>query len=126
MWPSSASSALYSSLECLMYFGVGRPLVVWVSPAITRNITRSTGICTSSGQTPRKGVDLVFLVERHHRLVERLAVALVLGLQLLELGLEPLHGQHRAGALDVNGASTSITVSVSRVMRQAVARGSVP
>ena len=47
------------------------------------------------GQTPAERVDLVLLVELHHLFVELLAVVLVLRLELLDLGLHPLHGDHR-------------------------------
>ena len=44
--------------------------------------------------TPER-VDLVLLVELHQLFVELLLVVLVLRLQLLHLGLRPLHGDHR-------------------------------
>ena len=46
------------------------------------------------------GVDVVLLVERHHLFVELLAVVLVLDLQLPDFRLEPLHLDHRPGALE--------------------------
>src|ERR1700716_1793412 len=54
----------------------------------------NTGGCTNSGRHPPSGLTLL-LVELHHLFVELLAVALVLRLQLLDLGLQPLHRQHR-------------------------------
>ena len=52
------------------------------------------------GQAPAERVDLVLLVELHQLFVELLPVALVLLLDLLHLGLEPLHLQHRLRALE--------------------------
>ncbi len=46
-------------------------------------------------QAPGERVDLVLLVELHDLFVELLAVALVFRLELLDLGLDPLHGEHR-------------------------------
>ena len=46
-------------------------------------------------QTTRERVDLVLLVELHHLFVELGAVVLVLRLELLDLRLRPLHGDHR-------------------------------
>jgi hypothetical protein len=50
-------------------------------------------------EAPAERVDRVLLVEGHHRLVESLAIALVLVLELLDLRLQALQRQHRAGAL---------------------------
>src|SRR5581483_8071050 len=42
--------------------------------------------------------DVVLLVERHHRFVERLTIVLVLRLQPLQFWLQSLHSQHRSCA----------------------------
>jgi hypothetical protein len=51
------------------------------------------------GQAAADGIDLLFAVEAHHLFVELLPVVLVLLLQLPDLGLKPLHLDHRPGAL---------------------------
>ncbi len=51
------------------------------------------------GEAATDRADVVFLIEHHQLGVEALPVALVLGLNLFEFGLESLHLQHRFGAL---------------------------
>ena len=46
------------------------------------------------GKAAAERTDLVLLVELHHLLAHLLAVVLELLLDFLELGLEPLHGDH--------------------------------
>ena len=59
------------------------------------------GHLQETGEASSERAGSVLLVEPHHLLVEHLPVlrALVLGLELLHLGLQSLHRQHRLGAL---------------------------
>ena len=51
-------------------------------------------------QTPTQRIDAVLLVERHQLLVHLLAIVLVPRLNRFEFGLQSLHLQHRARALE--------------------------
>ena len=61
----------------------------------TRNRANSTGIWMISGRQPESGLTLFSLVELHQLFVLLLAVVLVLRLDLLDLGLDALHRDHR-------------------------------
>ena len=57
------------------------------------------GHLSEERQARRHRVDLVLLVELHHLLVERLAVAAVLFLEARHFRCQSLHFQHSLGAL---------------------------
>ncbi len=94
--------------------GVGRAVPFDLGPAVQSGVLELHGVeslqdveqpeedrdLQEHGQTAHQRIDLLRLIELHHLLAESLLIALVLGLQLLELGLQRLHRPLRPDLLD--------------------------